>query len=185
MGGQSNVNAALQAHPVLFAKRRLPGILALLLFILCSPAQALKLNSMQAASGFSSAKAEYWRYEFVELSLDAAGADFSPEKFPVLSVRIMHAGKPAMSFSGKEGMALFYDANTKSWHGKWPLFWNPPLGDYSAELMRPDASAPESQIYGGPGGISRFTPAPRRCWPALLLKSKAALRWSCPRAFAP
>jgi hypothetical protein len=127
---------------------------ALFLFVFCA------WQGQARADGWAifSAKAEYWRYEFVELAVLERGSGVSGKDVPLLAVKIKKDGQDAASFGGREILPLFYDPATRSWRGKWPLFWNIRPGIYNAVLLRPDAGAPESEIYGGPGGnfMARF-----------------------------
>src|SRR4051812_20492130 len=113
---------------------------------------ALELPSMQAQVRFSADKAEYWRYELVELSLDAAGAPFEPADNPVLEARVSFEGQEAAGLPGKEHAALLWDEDRQMWRGKWPVPWNPKLGVYQAELLAPLKKGPTHSLYAGPGG---------------------------------
>src|SRR6185369_14380547 len=116
-------------------------------------------NLAQAAGpALVSSKAAYWRYEFVEWTLAEKDSGISGKEFPLLAVTVKKDSQDALSFGGREILPLFYDASSRMWRGKWPLFWNIAPGDYSAQLLRPDSNQAETEIYGGPGGnfLARF-----------------------------
>lgn len=149
----------------------------LLLFILCVS------RALAGTPRFSSTKAEYWRYEFVELTVAEKGAGVSGKQFPILAAKIKKDGQDASSFSGREILPLFYDSSAKMWRGKWPLFWNISPGDYRAELLRPDGKAPESEIYGGPAGNFQARFVPRDSVASVAFKIQARQPMDLPPGF--
>lgn len=123
-----------------------------LILMLARPLRALELPSMQTSPAFSAGKAQYWRYEMVELSLDSKGAPFKPGSVQALEAVIRFEGREVQGIHGREHALLLWDPNRGMWRGKWPIPWNPRLGQYSAELLAPDPKAALHRLYGGPAG---------------------------------
>ncbi len=96
-------------------------------------------------------KPAYWRYEFVEFSVDGPVAGLDPSKHPVLELRVTRHGIEFKGMPGRERALLTWDPDREQWRGTWPVPWNPPLGEMQGELLRPDMSAPERRLWSGPG----------------------------------
>jgi hypothetical protein len=125
----------------------------LVLFALgARPLNALELPTMKAGPHFSTGKDQYYRYELVDLSLDGTTLPFSGKEFPNLEVRFLFAGKEVRGLPGREHAVLIWDESREAWRGNWPVPWNPKLGEYTAEVLAPDANAAPGKIFGGPAG---------------------------------
>lgn len=116
-------------------------------------AEALDLPFLHAGVHLSTAKRAYWRYEMVEFQVDAPGGVLNPASDPVLEVRIFKDGHPAAGLAGREACLLRWDGNLQAWRGRWPIPWNPVLGDYEARLAQPAAEGEgtEHVYFAGPG----------------------------------
>jgi hypothetical protein len=116
-------------------------------------AEALDLPFLHAGVHLSTAKRAYWRYEMVEFQVDAPGGVLNAASDPVLEVRVFKDGRPVAGLAGREACLLRWDANLQAWRGRWPIPWNPVLGDYEARLAEPagPGEGAEHVYFAGPG----------------------------------
>lgn len=113
----------------------------------------VELPYLRTGIRLQTTKPAYWRYEFVEFQLQALGGSLRPLEHPELEVQVFKDGQRAPGLPGREACLLRWDANIQAWRGRWPIPWNPPLGEYEARLLAP---APEGQgelhsHFSGPG----------------------------------
>jgi len=115
--------------------------------------QRLDLPFLHTGVHLSTGKRAYWRYEMVDFQVDAAGGVLNPSSDPVLEIRIFRNGRPSLGLPGKDACLLRWDPNLQAWHGRWPIPWNPELGEYQARLARPAAlsEGSEHSYFAGPG----------------------------------
>jgi hypothetical protein len=122
-------------------------------FLSAAPAAAAKLELPFLKEGvrLSVSKSAYWRYEMVEIQADAPEA--AALGSGVLEVRIFKDGAPVEGMPGREACLLRWDANLRVWRGRWPIPWNPRLGEYEARLAEPAAAGTgaEHVYFSGPG----------------------------------
>ena len=114
-------------------------------------ASALKLSFMDLGVELKTTKPSYYRYEFVEFYVEARGARLHPKRDHMLTVRIELDGKLFPGLPYRPKAQLRWDPNRETWRGRWPIPWNPPLGEYSAVLLRPGSSLQPTEHYAGPG----------------------------------
>src|SRR5690606_2217423 len=96
-------------------------------------------------------KAAYYRYEFVEFYVEARGAHLHPQRDSILTVKILRNGDLFPGLPYRPQAQLRWDPNRETWRGRWPIPWNPPLGEYQAVLLRPGSSDTPTEHYAGPG----------------------------------
>lgn len=130
------------------------AVFILALFSAPAPLAArLDLPFLRSGLKLSTTKPAYWRYEMVEFQVDTLGGGLNPVEHPQLEVQIFKDGRRAPGLPGREACLLRWDVNTQAWRGRWPIPWNPVLGDYEARLVAP---APKDQgelhsHFSGPG----------------------------------
>ena len=100
---------------------------------------------LQRGALLSASKPAYWRYEMVELRAQAQGS-LSPGRQPVLEARFFRHGQPLPGLPGRDACLLRWDANTQAWAGRWPIPFNPILGDVEARLAVP-AEAGQGDLH--------------------------------------
>ncbi len=95
-------------------------------------------------------QAEYWRYDWVEITVRMPQPSTALGAGPLLA-RIRQGGHDVAGMRGREKAVLIYDPLAKVWRGRWPIPFNPVLGDYQVELLANPASAKARKVYAGPG----------------------------------
>jgi hypothetical protein len=112
----------------------------------------LNLPFLQRGALLSASKSAYWRYEMVELRAHAQGT-LTPAQQPLLEARFFRDGRPIGGIRGKEACLLRWDANIQAWTGRWPIPFNPSLGELEARLAAPaDPGQGERHVQSlGPG----------------------------------
>lgn len=124
----------------------------------------LDLPFLRAGLKLSTSKPAYWRYEMVEFQIDTLGGGLNPAEHPLLEVQIFKDGVRAQGLPGREACLLRWDANTQAWRGRWPIPWNPELGDYEGRLLAPAAEG-QGELhshFSGPGLSRQVWVQPRR-----------------------
>lgn len=135
-------------------------VLFLALFVLsfsvvalaAQPSGSLDLPFLRSGVHLRTSKPAYWRYELVEFQVDAVGG-LNPVETPLLEVRIFKDETPVFGIPGREACLLRWDPNAQVWRGRWPIPWNPDLGEYQARLAQP-ASEGNGEVhshFSGPG----------------------------------
>lgn len=79
-------------------------------------------------------KNEFLHYEFVRFIFDHPPKLNSEDK---LFVTIAKNGAPVISVGGLKALLLHYNNKLHQFEGKWPIPWNAPDGDYTANLVIP------------------------------------------------
>lgn len=148
-------------------------------------AEPLDLAFLHAGVRLVASKPAYWRYEMVDLQVEApggvpgagAGAD------PVLEADLFHAGRPVEGLPGQEACLLHWDPNVQAWHGRWPIPFNPELGAYEARLAAPaPAGAGSEHVYFAGPGLTRTVRVLEGRW---LARCGFTLRGRTPKPFPP
>jgi hypothetical protein len=106
------------------------------LFLAASAHAGLDLPFLSRGAGLSTSKAAYWRYEMVELRAEAQ-AGLLPASHPWLEARFFRKGQLMPGLLGREACLLRWDANVHAWTGRWPIPFNPELGEVEARLATP------------------------------------------------
>ncbi len=110
----------------------------------------LMVSSLQALSiRLSTDKTDYLRYEIVRIycaedsplknslvkmasGIEAVSANITKDSS--CTAKIYHEGKLIRTIGGLDVIKMEYDPKTASYSGKWPIPWNPGLGEYKAEV---------------------------------------------------
>jgi hypothetical protein len=113
----------------------------------------LDLPFLRSGLRLSTTKPAYWRYEMVEFQIDTLGGGISPAEDPLLEVEVYKDGARSRGIPGRESCLLRWDANVQAWRGRWPIPWNPDLGEYEGRLVAParGLNGEEHSFFTGPG----------------------------------
>jgi hypothetical protein len=116
-------------------------------------AAKLELPFLRSGLRLSTTKPAYWRYEMVEFQIDTLGGGISPAEDPLLEVQVYKDGQRSRGIPGRESCLLRWDANVQAWRGRWPIPWNPELGEYEGRLLAParGENGEEHSFFSGPG----------------------------------
>ena len=80
-------------------------------------------------------KKSYYRYELVEILADYRDYEKKPIVSGNLSAKIYFNNKLITTVGNISEIQLYYDSNLKLWRGRFPVPWNPQLGEYSALVI--------------------------------------------------
>jgi len=75
-------------------------------------------------------KEKYFRYELVGISVKYQDLSKQPIHTGTLTATIYKNRRIIKTVGDTREIILKYDAKTGLWNGKWPIPWNPPLGEY-------------------------------------------------------
>lgn len=136
------------------------------LMILFLAAAALAASSSAASLTLSPSKPAYWRYEVVEWKVLSTDPQITPSKVPLLELQVNSARGPVATSAGRLRFPLRADEACGCWLGSWPIPWNPDLGEYTAEVRRPETWVDETEeeeveedldpVYQGPASLEDF-----------------------------
>ncbi len=131
----------------------IPLALLLTLAAAARPVRALPLAFLRGTATLETSKPAYWRYEMVDFRARAPRDLLDPAACPLLEVDVFKDGRRVEGLPGQEACLLRYDPDLGAWHGRWPVPWNPQLGNYEARLAEPDPGpgGVEHVFFAGPG----------------------------------
>lgn len=66
---------------------------------------------------------------------DSKNPAVNPDKLKaVAEMKVTYRGQPVKTIGNIRTLTMKYDPENDNWHGKWPVPWNPTLGEYKAEV---------------------------------------------------
>jgi hypothetical protein len=154
-------------------------------WLLSAPLSAgLDLPFLQRGALLSPSKPAYWRYEMVELRAQAQGS-LSPARQPVLEARFFRNGRPMAGLPGKDACLLRWDPNVEAWTGRWPIPFNPVLGEVEARLSTP-AEPGQGELHVqslGPGQQSELWVKPGQWLASCRFEIRGRKPYALPKGF--